>query len=75
MLYEALFLETKGRSVYTDLLLFNYEDSAGHPDGPLAIGGLPAEMADAWDPKKPAVVPPAATETFELPDLPDIDLE
>jgi hypothetical protein len=75
MLYEALLLETKGRSAYTDMLLFNYENKPGQGDAAPAIPGLLANLTDAWDPKKPAPVEPASQmDAVDWPDEADFDL-
>ena len=75
MLYEALLLETKGRSAFTDVLLFNYDNSPGQDDAPALIPGLLAKIKDAWDPQKPALVEPVGqVGGFDLPDLPDPNL-
>jgi hypothetical protein len=59
--YEALLMETKGRALITDMLLFNWGD-AGVSDAPNNLPGLLAKVGDAWDPKKPRQVETAPEE-------------
>ena len=70
IVYEALLVETKGRTANTAFLLLNWGDAAEQA-GANHVPGLLPIIAAAWDPKKPR---PAETAPADAPDPPEPDL-